>query len=44
LNSLGSLAAPGFRNPEGFIIFHTASRGMFKVTLKDDEKPKGSTE
>lgn len=37
----GSIAAPGFMNPEGVIIFHTAARSMFKVTCEDDEKPKG---
>lgn len=37
----GSLAAPGFPNPEGVVIFHTASNVMFKVTIENDEKPKG---
>jgi len=36
----GSYAAP-FMNPEGVVIFHEASRTMFKKTIKDDEKPKG---
>jgi hypothetical protein len=40
----GSLAAPGYMDPEGIVIFHTAANHCFKVTLKDDEKPKGSTE
>lgn len=40
----GSVAAPGFMHPEGVVIYHTASRGMFKVTLEGDEKPKGSNE
>lgn len=40
----GSFAAPGFKQPEGIVIFHTAARTMFKVTLEKDEKPKGSTE
>jgi hypothetical protein len=40
----GSQAAPGFMDPEGIIIFHTAANSMFKVTIKDDEKPKGSSE
>jgi hypothetical protein len=44
LDNLGSQAAPGFLDPEGIIIFHTAANSMFKVTLKDDEKPKGSNE
>ena len=37
----GSRAAPGFMNPEGIVIFHTASGELFKKTIKDDEKPKG---
>ncbi len=36
----GSYAAPGFMNPEGIVIFHTAGGGMFKVTLKDDDRGK----
>jgi hypothetical protein len=37
----GSVAAPGYMNPEGYIVFHTAAQAMFKVTLVGDEKPKG---
>jgi len=37
----GSRATPGFMNPEGIVIFHTASGELFKKTIKDDEKPKG---
>ena len=37
----GSNAAPGFMNPEGIMIYHTAARQMFKKTFKDDEKGKG---
>lgn len=40
----GSVASPGFMDPEGVIIFHTADHGMEKVTLYNDEKPKGSKE
>ena len=40
----GSRAAPGFRDPEGVVVFLAASRTLFKVTLHNDEKPKGSTE
>jgi hypothetical protein len=43
LRSHGSFAAPGFMDPEGVVVFHCASRSMFKVTCKDDEKPKGQT-
>jgi hypothetical protein len=37
----GSNAAPGFMTPEGIVIYHTASKQLFKKTLVDDEKPKG---
>lgn len=36
----GSVAVPGFMNPEGIVIYHVASRSMFKRTLVDDEQPK----
>ncbi len=38
----GSFAAPGFMDPEGVVVFHTASSTLYKVTVKDDEKPKGA--
>jgi hypothetical protein len=41
LRMFGSQAAPGFMNPEGVVIYHAASRGLFKKTLVGDEKPKG---
>jgi hypothetical protein len=37
----GSAAAPGFDNPEGIVVFHSAARQSFKVTLEGDESPKG---
>ena len=37
----GSAAAPGFMNPEGLIVFHKASGAWFKVTIENDEEPKG---
>lgn len=37
----GSAAAPGFMDPEGIILFHTAGNFGFKKTLHKDEKPKG---
>ena len=40
----GSLAAPGFMNPEGIIVFHTASGVSYKKTIKDDEVPKAVAE
>lgn len=42
LEETGSVASPGFMNPEGLIIYHEAARKMFKKTIIGDEKPKGS--
>lgn len=39
----GSVAAPGFMNPEGVVVFHTASNTRFKKTLFKDEEPKGKS-
>lgn len=45
LREHGSYAAPGFMNPEGLVIFHSASGALFKKTLEKDEEPKSrSTE
>lgn len=38
----GSIAAPGFGNPEGIIVFHTAANIGFKKTIEKDEIPKGA--
>jgi hypothetical protein len=40
LRSHGSVAAPGFMNPEGVIVFHIAGNVGFKKTLHKDELPK----
>ncbi|HVI40498.1 MAG TPA: RNA ligase family protein [Anaerovoracaceae bacterium] len=40
LRSRGSLVAPGFMNPEGIVIYHTAANLYFKVTLEGDSVPK----
>ena len=37
----GSQAAPGFMQPEGVVVFHHAANTAFKVTLENDESPKG---
>lgn len=42
LKYTGSHAAPGFMNPEGIIIFHTASNYLFKKTIHGDDVPKTS--
>jgi len=47
LNNLrlnGSKAVAGFQDPEGIVVYHTASTSYFKKTLVDDEKPKGKSE
>lgn len=37
----GSHAAPGYMNPEGIVIWHSAGNLLFKKTIKNDEKGKG---
>lgn len=42
LESKGSVASPGFMNPEGVIVFHLAARSSFKYTAPfDDDGHKG---
>jgi hypothetical protein len=36
LATKGSMAAPGFMDPEGVVIYHVASGTLFKKTLKGD--------
>ena len=40
LRTYGSVAVPGFMNPEGIVLYHTAARQLFKVLLEGDESPK----
>ena len=40
LSKEGSVAAPGFRNPEGIVCFHVAANVGFKKTILHDEQPK----
>jgi hypothetical protein len=40
LREEGSKAAPGFMNPEGIVIYHTAAGVGFKKTLEKDDMPK----
>ena len=42
LGQTGSKAAPGFMNPEGIVLFHTAGNVGFKMTLDNDGVPKSS--
>lgn len=32
----GSVAAPGFMDPEGIVVFHVAAQTLYKVTLGND--------
>lgn len=36
----GSVASPGFMQPEGIIVMHLPTRALFKRTIDDDEEPK----
>jgi hypothetical protein len=36
----GSRAAPGFMQPEGIVVFHTAANVGFKKTIEKDDIPK----
>lgn len=40
----GSHASPGFMDPEGIVVFHTAGNVAFKRTLKNDDVPKAVAE
>lgn len=42
LRRQGSVAVPGFMRPEGVVVWHTAARTAFKVTIEGDEQPKGA--
>jgi len=43
LRSEGSVAAPGFMQPEGVVAFHGQSGALFKVTMEKDDEPKGKS-
>jgi RNA ligase len=43
LRAEGSQAAPGFMNPEGVVVFHTAASVMFKKTIDKDDEWKGKS-
>jgi hypothetical protein len=36
----GSVAISEFMKPEGIVVYHAASKQMFKITCENDEKPK----
>jgi hypothetical protein len=42
LAALGSVAAPGFMQPEGVVVYHVPSRTLFKKTLDKNDGHKGA--
>ena len=42
LREHGSIAVPGYMRPEGVVIYQPHSKYTYKVTLENDEAPKGS--
>lgn len=40
LRKLGSVASPGFMDPEGVVVYHYAGRTSWKRTLAKDAEPK----
>lgn len=40
LRERGSVAAPGFANPEGVVVYHCAGNTYFKKTIERDSEPK----
>lgn len=43
LQECGSELVPGFRKPEGVVVYHVAARQTFKVLCESDELPKSVT-
>lgn len=41
-DALGSVAVPGYRNPEGLMVYHVAGGHYYKVLRENDGKPKGA--
>lgn len=41
LKQSGSIASPGFMNPEGLVVFHTQNEALYKVTFEYDDTGKG---
>jgi hypothetical protein len=42
LAAKGSAAAPGFNRPEGIVVYHAASRTLFKKTLDKNDGHKSA--
>lgn len=43
LKETGSIAAPGFMDPEGIVVFLPKANVLFKSTFEGDDLPKGMT-
>lgn len=43
LDCSGSNAAPGFKQPEGVVIYHQTAKQYFKKTILNDAAPKGAS-
>lgn len=43
LSTEGSVAAPGFMNPEGVVLYHVAADALFKFTLDGNDESKWKT-
>lgn len=41
LREYGSEASPSFMRPEGVVVYHVASRQVYKALLESDDLPKG---
>lgn len=44
LKAGGSWASMGYMDPEGIVVYHMATRTMFKQTIDKDDEPKGKQE
>jgi len=42
LKETGSIAVPGYMNPEGLVVFHSQNQALFKVTFEYDDTGKGN--
>ncbi len=42
LREKGSVAAPGFMEPEGIVVYHVPSRNLYKMTLDKNDAHKGA--
>lgn len=40
LRENGSVASPGFMNPEGVVVYHVAGGHLYKQTIENDDTPK----